>query len=152
MKLSKKEIRRFVYNYLQTDDLDGAAREIERQDGIQLLMLPEVQEALEEQRTALNGQCTRRDSIRRLSQLAFGRANDCVRLVLGEETELDELDLSLLSEIRRNEKGAVEVKLLNRLEVIDRLLAETEEPSGASELLRALTETAPQGSDGACGS
>lgn len=152
MKLSKKEIRRFVGRYLQTDDLDGAAREIKQQDGIQLLMLPEVQEVLNEQRAALNGQCTRRDSIRRLTQLAFGRANDCVRLVLGETTDLDGLDLSLLSEIRRNEKGAVEVKLLNRLEVIDRLLTETEEQGGAAELLRALTETPPQGSDGACSS
>ena len=50
---------------------------------------------------------TRADVIRRLAELAFGDANDCVRLALEDGAELKKLDLSLLSEIRRNDKGTV---------------------------------------------
>ena len=85
------------------------------------------------------GDVARRDVVRRLAELAFGRANDCVRLALEESPELDNLDLSLLSEVKRNEKGLVEIKLVDRLQVL-RQLAEAvgEEPDEFEELLRAL--------------
>ncbi len=86
-----------------------------------------------------DGDVARRDVVRRLAELAFGRANDCVRLALEENPELDKLDLSLLSEVKRNEKGLVEIKLVDRLQVL-RQLAEAvgEEPDEFEELLRAL--------------
>lgn len=68
-----------------------------------------------------SGQLTREDVARRLAELAFGRANDCVRLVLEENTSLDKLDLSLLSEVKRNDKGTVEVKLVDRLKALEQL-------------------------------
>ena len=37
---------------------------------------------------------------RELRKLAFGKANDCVKLVLEESPEVDALDLSLLSEVK----------------------------------------------------
>ncbi len=61
------------------------------------------------------------DVTRRLAELAFGRANDCVRLALEPEPDLDRLDLSLLSEIRRNEKGTVEIRLIDRLRALEQL-------------------------------
>ena len=67
------------------------------------------------------GRTDRQDVIRRLSELAFGSANDCVRLVLEEQPDLKGLDLSLVSEIRRSDKGGVEVKLLDRLRVLEQL-------------------------------
>lgn len=68
-----------------------------------------------------SGQLQREDVARRLAELAFGRANDCVRLVLDKELSLDKLDLSLLSEVKRNDKGTVEVKLVDRLKALEQL-------------------------------
>lgn len=84
------------------------------------------------------------DVTRRLFQLAYGRANDCVRLAMaGAEIqgELDRLDLSLLAEVRRSEKGAVEIKLLDRLAVLeqlDRRLSREKGEDPAAALLQAL--------------
>lgn len=68
-----------------------------------------------------DGDIRRRDVARRLAELAFGRSNDCVRLALGETEGVDKLDLSLLSELRRSEKGAVEVRLVDRLKALEQL-------------------------------
>lgn len=67
------------------------------------------------------GQISREDVVRRLAELAFGRANDCVKLVLDEDARVDKLDLSLLSEVKRNDKGTVEVRLIDRLRALEQL-------------------------------
>ena len=67
------------------------------------------------------GPVQKRDIQRRLAELAFGRANDCVKLVLEGSPEVDALDLSLLSEVRRSDRGAVEVKLIDRLRALEAL-------------------------------
>ena len=67
------------------------------------------------------GHVQKRDIQRRLAELAFGRANDCVKLVLEESPEVDALNLSLLSEVKRNDKGTVEVKLIDRLRALEAL-------------------------------
>ena len=72
------------------------------------------------------GEVRKKDVTRRLAELAFGRVNDCVKLALGAQEDLDKLDLSLLSEVRRNEKGTVEVRLIDRLKVLEQLAAVTE--------------------------
>ena len=43
------------------------------------------------------GEIRQRDVTRRLAELAFGKANDCVRLALEDDPRLDKLDVSLLS-------------------------------------------------------
>ena len=58
---------------------------------------------------------------RRLAELAFGKANDCVRLALEDDPQLGRLDLSLLSEVKRNDKGTVEIKLIDRLRALEQL-------------------------------
>ena len=74
------------------------------------------------------GKVTRGDVIRRLAELAFGKANDCVRLVLEEGTDLSGLDLTLLTELKRNDKGTLEIHLADRLKALEQLavLAENE--------------------------
>lgn len=85
------------------------------------------------------GEICRRDVTRRLAELAFGKANDCVRLALEEDPRLDKLDLSLLSEIKRNEKGTVEIKLIDRLRALEQLAEAAEEDKGEMEsFLQAL--------------
>lgn len=68
-----------------------------------------------------NGTIRRQDVTRRLAELAFGRANDCVKLALEDAPKLDRLDLSLLSEVKRNDKGTVEIKLIDRLRALEQL-------------------------------
>ncbi len=75
------------------------------------------------------GTLTREDVVRRLAELAFGKANDCVKLVLGEDVSIEGLDLSLLTELKRNDKGTLEVRLVDRLRALE-LLAETAQSSG----------------------
>ena len=85
------------------------------------------------------GQISREDVVRRLAELAFGRANDCVRLVLDEEASLDKLDLSLLSEVKRNDKGTVEVRLIDRLRALEQLqLLASEQGDEVEAFLKAL--------------
>ena len=68
-----------------------------------------------------SGQLTKEDVARRLAELAFGKANDCVKLVLQDDAVLEKLDLSLLTEVKRNEKGTVEVRLVDRLKALEQL-------------------------------
>ena len=91
------------------------------------------------ERRIRTGKLNRADIVRRLGELAFGRANDCVRLVLEESPDLDTLELSLLSEVRRSDKGALEAKLIDRLKAVEALSAAMgADDEGAAEFLRAL--------------
>ena len=86
-----------------------------------------------------SGEIRRQDVTRRLAELAFGKANDCVRLALEENLSLENLDLSLLSEVKRNDKGTVEIKLIDRLRALEQL-AQTagEEKTDVDAFLQAL--------------
>ena len=85
------------------------------------------------------GEIRRRDVTRRLAELAFGKANDCVRLALEDDPLLDRLDLSLRSEVKRNDKGTVEIKLIDRLRALEQLaLVAEEEKTDLESLLQAL--------------
>lgn len=97
----------------------------------------EQTDALQERIRA--GDVRQRDVTRRLAELAFGRANDCVRLALEDAPDLKTLDLSLLSEVRRNDKGTVEIKLIDRLRALEQLAALAgEQDSGMDSFLQAL--------------
>lgn len=86
-----------------------------------------------------DGSIRRQDVARRLAELAFGKPNDCVRLVLGDPEGLEGMDLSLLSELRRSEKGAVEVRLVDRLKALEQLASLAEAEGGDMEsFLKAL--------------
>ena len=85
------------------------------------------------------GKIRREDVTRRLPELAFGNANDCVRLALEDDPKLGKLDLSLLSEVKRNDKGTVEIKLIDRLRALEQLANVAGEESDDMELfLQAL--------------
>ena len=62
-----------------------------------------------------------------LARALLGRSNDCVKLAFleGEDLaeQIDALDLSLLSEFRRNANGAVEIRLVDRVKALGELLA-----------------------------
>ena len=91
-----------------------------------------------------SGQVSKADVTRRLAELAFGKANDCVRLALEDDPNLGRLDLSLLSEVKRNDKGTVEIKLIDRLKALEQLALVAGEDSGEMEAFLA----ALRGGDG----
>lgn len=91
------------------------------------------------QKRIRSGEVSRRDVTRRLAELAFGRANDCVRLALEDAPDLGALDLSLLSEVKRNDKGTVEIRLIDRLRALEQLaLVAKEEHSDLDAFLQAM--------------
>ena len=132
------EKRRFAAAYLRCFDAERAAEAVGRCDGVRLLTTPAVQRELALQRA----QCdvTRKDVLRRLAQLAFGQANDCVKLVLSDAPDLDALDLSLLSEVKRNDKGTVEVKLIDRIRALEQLMTLGTQSTDCAEAFFAAAE------------
>ena len=84
--------------------------------------------------------------IKRLSEMAFARPNDAVRLLTDDcdelKNELGGLDLMSVSEIKRGSNGVIEIKFIDRLKAIETLLSltETEESgSGGSDTDRLIT-------------
>ena len=91
-----------------------------------------------------DGTVRRQDVVRRMAELAFGKANDCVRLVLEDEPSVEKLDLSLLSEVKRNDKGTVEIKLIDRLRALEQLAQAAGQDEGDMEsFLQALQGEEP---------
>lgn len=144
-KLSKEELAVFVGMFLRTMDPARAAAAIGAGDGLELLARQEVRTYLSRMRQTLAGAFTPEDTVRRMVELAFGRTNDCVRLALEQDVDIDKLDLSLLSEIRRSDKGAVEVKLMDRMRVLERLLELGDGGDEAEDFFRALCRACGDG-------
>lgn len=88
-----------------------------------------------------------------LRELAFGRANDAVKLIFLEPeqmNEIDGLDLRMVSEVKRAANGAVEVKLVSRLALLELLgeLSGGGAESGAESFFRAMDEAAERLGEG----
>lgn len=115
------DCRRFASAYLRTMDPELAAEAVGMTDGTALLGTDEVEQELFERRAILRRQLQPEDVARTLAALAFGRCNDCVKLALEDAPAIDKLDLRQLAEIKRNEKGTVEIKLIDRLAALEQL-------------------------------
>ena len=139
---TKRDDEAFCRAYLRTMDPERAALEAGCRDGFTCLAAPGTQKRLDRMREAAVGQLRREDVLRRLAQLAFGQANDGVRLALqGQSARAEGLDLSAVAEIRVTDKGGVEIRFLDRvkaLETLCGLLERQEGDDGAEAFLRAL--------------
>ena len=94
--------------------------------------------------------------MRRMERLAGGRVNDAVKLAFldGERVdEIDNLDLSALTEFKRSGNGTVEIKLMDRMAVLEKIAAMLErgEEGEADAFLRALERAGDQGAGGESG-
>ena len=121
-----EQVRHFCGAYLRTMDPERAAEAAGCEDGFAMLG---------------------RKGARRRLELAFGRANDAVRLALRPgEADPAALDLSAVAEFKITDKGGVEVKLVDRVRALETLcrLLENSGGGGAEELYRALEDAAGQ--------
>lgn len=81
-------------------------------------------------------ECRREALLRQMKKLSQAKVNDAVKLAYldGEQLEeLDRLDLTALTEFRRSGNGGVEIKLIDRVEVLERLLSLTQEQEEGME-------------------
>ena len=88
--------------------------------------------------------------VRYMEHLAGGKVNDAVKLAFldGERMdEIDNLDLSALTEFKRSGNGTVEIKLMDRMAVLEKIAAMLErgEEGEADAFLRALERAGDQG-------
>ena len=87
--------------------------------------------------------------MRHMERLAGGRVNDTVKLAFldGERVdEIDNLDLSALTEFKRSGNGTVEIKLMDRVAVLEKIAAmlEQREEDEADAFLQALERSGDQ--------
>lgn len=79
--------------------------------------------------------------IERVEALAQSRINDAIRLAFLTSEDLavlDTLDLSSITEFKRNKDGGVEMKFVDRLAALQWLLAQRQAKPRADELQRAI--------------
>ena len=113
---------------------------------IKLLADPEIKRRiakLENERDAKLAEVT--EGYRRL---AFGSVADAVKLILSDElpdgSEIEKLDLTMVSDIKRPKGGGLEVKFFDRLKALDRLceLGNAASAGENSDFLSALDRSA----------
>lgn len=146
--MSKKYIL-FCYWFLRTHDIGRSAALsgwTAPEKGIEILSRRDVEAELERQRELLFSQLKREDILLRLAKLAFSSPGDCIKLAGGELDGgvIDSLDLDLISEFKRS-GGVVEVKLIDRLKVLEALnsMLGSMGGEGLRDFLKALEDTGP---------
>lgn len=93
---------------------------------------------------------SREEILGKMCAIAQAAANDPVRLAYLTQEQADEiagLDLTALTEFKRSANGAVEIKLTDRLEVLEKVMAMLN-GDGASQGERFLRALAEQGQEG----
>ena len=89
--------------------------------GLRLLARQDIKDALCE----LNRQVQKGDAVAGLRRLAFSSISDALRLLFAEEplspADLDNLDLFMISEIKRPKGGGMEIKFFDRIKALEKL-------------------------------
>lgn len=94
--------------------------------GEKLLKKPGIQRELKSMKQSIS----KSELISGLKRMAFGSVSDAVKLMYRDEvedSELEELDLFNISEIKRPRGGGLEIKFFDRLKALERLAAMQEE-------------------------
>ncbi len=101
--------------------------------------------------------CLRNKTMARLAtigyrRLAFGSICDPLRLLFMEQPtaeELEGMDLMMISEIKRNRDGMLEIKFFDRLKALEKLGSRQEDSSGVAGLFDAIGRQAASGREDA---
>lgn len=143
--LSVEKRDAFCRVYLRTLDPDRAALAAGMDNGWAALRRKDIQAELQRRRDDSRDQLLREDAVRRLAELAFGRANDAAALALsGPDTRpaVEGLDLSAVSELKVSDKG-VEVRFLDRIRALEALCGLLDQDGdGAVSFFQALEAAA----------
>lgn len=151
-RLSKRE-KSFVRWYCATLNPREAAvkagfYEEAEEKGLELLRKPRVSAEIK-RGLELEQEAVRAKAVRGLCRAAFGSCADVVKLLCCEDVRLlseeniEGLDLFLISEIKRPRDGSLEIKLVDRLKAMERLLEVDEHAEDrAAPLYRVLAEAA----------
>ena len=128
----------FVMEYLRSMDLQAAAGVIGAEP--RPALLEKYREKVEAGRDILGRQVTYEDVVRRLVRLGFASGRECAALLDGT-WETEGLDLSLVTEVKKNSSGTVEFKLIDRIGVLKLLLELLKaDEDGAEAFLRSLQD------------
>lgn len=151
-RLSKKE-KSFVRWYCATlNPREAAVKagyfEGAEDRGLELLRKPKISAEIK-RGLELEQETVRAKAVRGLLRAAFGSSADIVKFLccedvrlLSEET-IEGLDLFLISEIKRPRDGSLEIKLVDRLKALERLLELDEHSEDkAAPIYKALAEAA----------
>jgi len=89
--------------------------------GLRLLNRQDIKDTL----SAMKRQVQKGDAAAGLKRLAFSSVSDALRLIYAEEplspTELEGLDLFMVSEIKRPKGGGMEIKFFDRIKALEKL-------------------------------
>ena len=123
MSLKTRETDFCNYYVVCRNSREAAARAgfaFPERTGIRLLAKKEVIEEIE--RIVSNDRIAS-SAVDGLRRIAFGSVADAVKLLLGDvPDELEELDLFMVSEIKRSPNGGMEIKFYDRIKALDALL------------------------------
>ena len=84
-------------------------------------------------------------------RLAFGSISDALTLLFMELPTPDALarmDLGMISEIKRNKDGMLEIRFFDRLKALEKLAVKSDDVVGVAGLFDAIGRQAESGSDG----
>lgn len=143
-KLKPRE-RLFCSYYACTGDADASARKAgfkkdSRLAGWRLLCDEAILEEIDRQLSL------RRTMLPRLAaigyqRLAFGGISDALRLLFTQTPtpeQLEQMDLFMISEIKRNKDGMLEIKFFDRLKALEKLGSKVENTAGVAGLMDAI--------------
>lgn len=147
-RLNKKE-KLFCCAYASTADMTGSAEfagfcESPKEEAIRLLSKNSINEEivrLIKQRERLLASL----SLLGYQRLAFGSVSDAVRLVCAErldELPLDDMDLFLISEIKKPKDGSMEIKFFDRLKALEKLGSVENDSSDSMGIFDAINRSA----------
>ncbi len=88
-----------------------------------------------------------KSAVRGLERLAFSTDSNVLKLVSGEESDAD---LFCVSEIKKNEKGTVEIKFCDRIRALTTLyeIGRAQDESASVPFFEALKNAVPEADDG----
>ena len=153
-KLKPKE-RLFCSAYACTGDAELSAKRAGyrkncRSIGERLLFDEEVISEIERQLAVRRRIQPRLASIG-YQRLAFGEIDDALRLLFTEKPtpeSLSGMDLFMISEIKQNRDGMLEIKFFDRLKALEKLAVKSDDVVGVAGLFDAIGRQAESGSDG----
>ena len=130
MSLTKRENEFCRYYVSCRNGREAAAKAgfaFPERSGLRLLAREQILAEID--RLSSNG-CNRLSSVDGLRRLAFGSVADAVKLILSTEPlDVESLDLFMVSEIKRTDKGT-EIKFYDRIKALEALLETGEDISG----------------------